>query len=317
MIGVVDAMIEFAQVPVERDAAVPTWFGLGGRADRLARPRTTDELRACLREDPSAKILGDGANLLVLDGGVRELVVTLAQGQFVEVEIDVAGGLVRAGAGAKLPQLITATARAGLGGLETLAGIPASIGGAVRMNAGGAFGQTADHLTRVFAMGRSGEERVFTPSELAFAYRESGLGAWVVTGAEFSLKREEPAAVRARMLEAMEYKKKSQPLADRSAGCAFKNPTLACDLAELVSVGVEGARAGRRLSAGLLIDRAGCKGMRVGGASVSGVHANFIVTDGGATAGDVLDLMHAVRGRVKGAFGVELEPEVVVWGERA
>lgn len=302
-------------VPVTADAPIPTWFDVGGRADRLAAPRTLDQLRACLAADPNLRVLGDGANLLVADDGIRELVVSLGQGEFSGVTWRTDG--VRVGAGAKLPQVINDAVRRGLSGLETLAGIPASIGGAVIMNAGGAFGQIADTLVSIYALDRSGRDVVLSRDQIAFGYRASGLQGLIITAAELRLVPQDPATARSRQLEIMDYKKKSQPMADKSAGCVFKNPTLAHDIPELLGAGIAGARAGERLSAGLLIDRAGCKGMRHGAASVSDRHANFVVTAPGATASDVLGLMTLVRSRVLAAFGVQLEPEVVIWSSHA
>ncbi|MGQ0627701.1 MAG: FAD-binding protein, partial [Phycisphaerales bacterium] len=136
-------------VDILKDQPIATWFGIGGRADRVAKPRSVEELRACVELDPELRVLGDGANLLVADGGVRELVVTLGQGEFDKVEIgatDARGfAMVRAGAGVHLFKRINATTVVGLAGLEARAGIPAQVGGAAAMNAGGKYGSTGDH----------------------------------------------------------------------------------------------------------------------------------------------------------------------------
>lgn len=291
---------------IERNAPIPTWFGIGGRADRLAQPANLEQLRICLSEDPAARILGDGANLLVDDDGVGELVVLLNQRPFTGISIDRSRGRVIAGAGANLPKLILETVRQGLAGLEGLGGIPATLGGAVVMNAGGAFGQIADAVGKVHAFDRAGREVVLERDEIDFSYRHSGLNHLVLTSIELDLREEDPVALRARLKEVMDYKKGSQPMADRSAGCVWKNPTLA---AEVPGIG----HAGDRVSAGMLLDRAGCKGLAVGGASISPRHANFVVTDLGAKARDVLGLMDQARQRVLETFGVMLEPEVVIW----
>jgi UDP-N-acetylmuramate dehydrogenase len=291
---------------VVRDAPIPTWFGIGGKADRLCRPAGVEALRACLRTDPDLLILGDGANLLVDDDGVSKLVVVLDDAAFKTVAWDAATGLVTAGAGVNLPKLINEAVRRGLGGIEGLGGIPASLGGAVRMNAGGSFGQISSAVARVHGLDRSGSVVTLERAEIDFGYRRSGLNDLIITSVELDLHEEDPAALRARLKEVMAYKSASQPMADRSAGCVFKNPTLGADLAEI------GAR-GDRVSAGMLIDKAGCKGLSVGGASVSRRHGNFIVTGENARARDVIDLMDVVAARVKDAFGVCLEPEVVVW----
>jgi UDP-N-acetylmuramate dehydrogenase len=310
----------------EQNAAISTWFGIGGGADRLARPRTAAELVACLEMDQSLRVLGDGANLLVDDAGVGELVVDFkpprtpltpqtaqassglgaVTGELAAVEID-ASGRVRVGAGADLQKLVMETARRGLRGLEVLYGIPATIGGAVIMNAGGAFGEIANVIESVDVMDRSGRVATLERGRIGFGYRRSGLSPGIVVGAVLRLTPDDAVSVRARLKEIAEYKKTTQPLSANSAGCVFKNPTLTAD--------IEGVAAkGARVSAGMLIDRAGCKGLRVGGASVSERHANFVVTEKGAKAAEVISLMVETKKRVRERFGVELEPEVVVWG---
>jgi UDP-N-acetylmuramate dehydrogenase len=313
--------------PILADQPIPTWFNVGGRADRLARPETVDQLRACLRLDPALRVLGDGANLLVADAGVRALVVRLDRGVFAQWRLEERAdhALVHAGAGVNLPRLIHECVRLGLAGLEGLGGIPASVGGAVVMNAGGAFAEIGALVERVEVLERDGTLREYSREDLTFAYRSARIGPRdrgpgdaddvdetrgpIITRAVLRLARGEAGALRARLLEVMAYKKRTQPLAEHSAGCCFKNPTLPRDLPGL-------GPAGQRVSAGLLIDRAGCKGLRVGGAEVSAAHANFLTTAPGATAADVLALMRQVRARVREAFGVDLRPEVRIWGER-
>lgn len=296
---------------LETGAAIPTWFGCGGGADTLARPRSVGELRDLLHifAGEPIRVLGDGANLLVDDAGVDGLVISLERLNAVTPigfdESDPSPARptpvgVRAQAGAKLPRLITDCVRAGLAGLEHLAGIPATVGGAAFMNAGGAFGDTAQALHAVTALTRLGDALRIPHDEINFAYRHSGLGWLVIVEAEFDLTRlpegEQPR-LRQRLKDVMAFKRDSQPLAKSSAGCAFKNPVV----------------GGERLSAGMLIDRAGCKGLTVGGAAVSDVHANFVVTAPGCTARDVLGLCDRVAERVRSAHGVTLEPEIVVW----
>lgn len=290
----------------EPNAELSTWFGIGGRADLFAKPESTEELRLCLEQDPDLRILGDGANLLVDDDGVDGLVVSLQTPGFVAVQIDDETGHVLAGAGARLPQLINETVRRGLGGLQTLAGIPATIGGAVVMNAGGAFGQIADTVARVHAIDRAGREHSFDRSKVDFGYRQSLLNHLVITAVELQLTPGDPATLRDELKRCMEYKKGTQPLKADSAGCVFKNPTLAQAID-----GIGGA--GQRVSAGLLLDRAGCKGLSVGGATVSGHHANFIVTTHDARARNVFDLATLAQQRVLETYGVPLHREVVFW----
>ncbi|MBL0869434.1 MAG: UDP-N-acetylmuramate dehydrogenase [Phycisphaerales bacterium] len=308
-----DQAMTRSSVEILTDQPVSTWFKCGGRAERFARPATIDQLRECLGIDANLRVLGDGANLLVADSGVRELVVELSEGKFAEVVIDERTGIVDAGGGVKLPQLITETVRRGLSGLETLGGIPATVGGAAAMNAGGAFGQFGDCVQSVTGLSRDGKLHELSREKVIFDYRRSdfaGLRDFIVTRVRFKLAvlAAGDTSARVKLKDVMEYKKRTQPMAADSAGCCFKNPTL--------SAAVEGIGAGgARVSAGLLIDRAGCKGLRIGSAEVSDRHANFFVAHAGCTAGDLIALMREVRRRVHDRFGVTIEPEVKVWGE--
>jgi UDP-N-acetylmuramate dehydrogenase len=304
-------MTALADVVIARNAPIPTWFGIGGGADQLAKPHTVEQLKQCLAMDPNLLVLGDGANLLVDDGGVAELVISLAAPAFTSTKWDKEAGTVIAGAGANLPKMVNESVRLGLGGLEGLGGIPASLGGAIRMNAGGSFGQIADVVQRVHGLRRNGTEFTLSRKEIGFSYRHSGLDDVIITHVELALFPTDPVSLRTRHKDVMAYKAKSQPMAERSAGCVFKNPTLSADLKD---IGVKG----QRVSAGMLIDKAGCKGMAVGGASVSERHGNFIVADmKTATARNVIDLMDKVTHKVQAAFGVKLVPEVVVWRRSA
>lgn len=284
---------------VERRAPIATWFTVGGRADALVRPANATELATALREFSGApiRVLGDGANLLVGDEGVDGLVIATERMARVRWPDGPMARLVYADAGASLQRLVVESVRRGLSGLEGLGGVPASVGGAVRMNAGGAYGQMSDIVERVFAVTRKGEPLELTRQNIAFDYRHSGLDDLIITGAELLLATDDADRLRDRLKEVMSAKKTSQPLGADSAGCAFRNPL------------VEGVR----VSAGKLIDEAGCKGLRVGGAAVSDVHANFIVADPTAQASDVLELMDQVARRVNDHCGVTLQREVVVW----
>ncbi len=291
-------------------APISTWFGVGGGADRLAQPQNVAELIACVRHEPDLRILGDGANLLVHDRGVRELVVSLRGLNTIEQRGQDGPSRARVwvAAGANLPKFITSMVREGLSGVEGLGGIPASLGGAIVMNAGGRYGEIADVVASVDLLTRTGEVLTLTRPEINFAYRHSGLKDYIILGAELVLTRHDPAPLRERLKEVMEYKKKSQPMADNSAGCSFKNPTL--------TETIEGiGQTNARVSAGMVIDRAGCKGLRIGSASVSMVHGNFLTADKGGMAADVIALIDEVTRRVHESFGITLEREVVVWGE--
>ena len=283
---------------VTRLAPIDTWFGVGGSADAYAEPETLDELRSLIDLfEGDVRVLGDGANLLVDDDGVGGLVVSLRH--FSTVTPFQAAGMpmLTVGAGVNLPKLVIQTVRDGLGGLETLAGVPASVGGATRMNAGGAFGEIANVIHTVRGVTLQGEAVETPRREIDFAYRHSGLENIIITEVELAMAPGDPAALRKRLKDVMAYKKHSQPMAEKSAGCVFRNPTV----------------GGSHVSAGRLIDQAGCKGLRLGGADVSQVHGNFFITHPGATARDVLQLIEEVRQRVLTDLDVALETEVVIW----
>jgi len=291
---------------IESDAPISTWFRIGGRADRFARPQSQDQLLQCLEIDSDLKVLGDGANLLVHEDGVDHLVVSMQTEGFKNIEIDDTTGLVYAGAGVALPRLISQTVNAGLSGLQGLAGFPATIGGACIMNAGGRYGSIGDHIVEVHAMDRAGRMHDLKASDIDFGYRHSGLNHLLVCSVLFQLKPADTTELKSELTECMEYKAASQPMNEKSAGCAFKNPT--------ITDSIEGiGQSGDRVSAGMLIDRADCKGMTQGGAAVSNLHANFITTTPDAKAHDVIELMDQVRTKVQDTFGVTLENEVVIW----
>lgn len=298
-------MTAAADLIIEHDAEIPTWFKVGGRADTLARPATAEQVRDLLLmfAHQPIRVLGDGANLLVDDEGVDGLVIDLRGMNAVEWPGETGEAIVKAQAGANLPRLITEAVRRGLAGVEALAGIPATVGGAIVMNAGGAFGQISDAVRTVQAMTRTGEPLTIPIEEIGFSYRHSGLNHLIILGADLGLRRVpegERTALRDRLKEVMAYKKASQPMADNSAGCYWKNPPDPRD-------------PSRRISAGWVIDQCGLKGLSQGGAMVSPVHANFVVTSEGCTARDIVGLMETVRRGVKERTGIALEPEVVYW----
>ncbi|UCG33854.1 MAG: UDP-N-acetylmuramate dehydrogenase [Phycisphaerales bacterium] len=272
-----------------------TWYRLGGPPRALFRPRTVRELgevlAACRAEGMPARVLGRGANVLVPDGGYDGAVIQLSGRGFARVRFD--GVRVCAGGAADLPRLIRRAVRRGLAGLEGLGGIPGTVGGAVRMNAGGRFGSIGDVVGRVRVY-EEGEGTYWIERDaVGFGYRHTDLAGRIVIGAEFELARDDPRRIRERLLSAWAYKKESQPLAAHSAGCVFRNPP--------------GESAGR------LIDGAGLKGLRCGLARVSEQHANFIVADEGAKASDVIELIREVRERVFDQYEVRLELEIDVW----
>lgn len=286
-----------------------TWFGIGGSADMLVRPRDVESLatlvRRCNEYEVPLRILGNGANLLVADEGVDGVVLRLDHDCFKHVSYNLDGAveLARAMAGADMARTLNETVRRGLSGLQQMAGIPASIGGAIRMNAGGAFGSIGDSVHSIACLNNRGETVTYPASELVMGYRSTNIPDTIIISATFHLQQDNPATLRERVLEIFQYKKSSQPLAESSAGCVFKNPIDPSDPAST-----------ERISAGALIDRSGLKGHAVGGAEVSTVHGNFLVVNPGARATDLLKLIEEVRDGVRDAEGVELENEVVVWG---
>jgi len=283
-----------------------TWFGVGGPCDALVRPRTEHALstllRRCADADVPVRVLGDGANLLVADEGVDGVVVKLDQPVFEACTIGVDGraDLVRAGGGADLAKVMHASVRAALDGLCPMAGIPATVGGALRMNAGGRFGAIGDVTSCVRLMRPNGVTEDLPASAIRFDYRQTNMPRGVIVRADFQLQPGDQEPIRARLKEIMAYKSGSQPMAAHSAGCMFRNPTLP---------------SGERVSAGMLIDRSGLKGLTEGTATVSPEHANFLFVPEPRTgrATDVLRLVERVIERVREAQGVVLHTEVVIW----
>jgi len=248
-------------------------------------------VRRCRENDVPVHVFGGGANLLVGDAGVSGAVIHLAQGGFTEVAWS--GETLKANAGAEMGKIVLQTVRKGLSGMESLAGIPGTVGGCVKMNAGGAFGDIGNIVESVEVMTRDGERFTRHRADLAFAYRSTNISAPFILNAEFKLAEDDPYMVLRQIKQIWMYKKNTQPLGYSSCGCIFKNP--------------------RGLSAGALIDRAGLKGHHVGGAFVSDKHANFVLTERGASASDVLKLIDIVRQTVYKKHEVYLELEIEVW----
>jgi UDP-N-acetylmuramate dehydrogenase len=219
------------------------------------------------------------------------MVIKLSGEQFADVSFG-EGGL-RAGAGADLMRLVFRCVREGYSGLECLTGIPGTVGGAVRMNAGGAFGDIGNTIESVELMDSDGVGYTRHRGDLVFGYRSTNITSKVILAAHFRLAEDDPHRILNQVKQIWIYKKNSQPLARRNAGCVFKNP--------------------RGLSAGALIDKAGLKGRREGGAYVAEKHANFILAEKGARASDVLKLINTIRETVYKRFEVYLELELEVW----
>jgi UDP-N-acetylenolpyruvoylglucosamine reductase len=283
--------------PLERLTTVRT----GGPADFYARSGTADELLALLRwADESGLevgVVGSGSNLLISDSGFRGLVLKLDE-ELAKIEQD--GERLRCGGGARLPTASAQAARGGLSGLEFGVNIPGTVGGAVKMNANAYGGDLSRVLEWVEIATPAGIERR-EPAELGFAYRRSNLKPReVVVRASFALTPADPSEVKATLAGMRAQRREAQPSGIKTFGSTFKNP--------------DDPRAGGR-SAGMLLDEAGCRGLRVGGARFSEKHANFVENTGDATTADVIALMAEGRRRVREQFGVALEPEVQVLGE--
>jgi UDP-N-acetylmuramate dehydrogenase len=283
-------------VRFDEPLAPRVWFRLGGPAAYFASPCQVDELVAllkrCREEGISFKILAGGSNVLVRDQGTDALVIHLESPFF--SDLTVRGNIVEAGAAVPLTALISHSARAGLAGLEVLTGIPGTVGGALRGNSGGRQGSIGQFVRRATVLDPADLVQVRDRDDLSFADRDSNLDDPLILSAEFELAPEDPESVVRRMRRLWIIKKENQPYGHQSSGCIFKNPS-------------------SDVSAGALIDQAGLRGTRVGGAEVSDRHANFIVAHPGAKAADVLQLIDRIRQRVWQQFGYELELQIQVW----
>lgn len=272
-----------------------TWYKTGGTCEFYISPKNTDQLsqvvKICKDNTLKLHILGRGSNVLVADEGIKGVVVSLDADEFSKFEYQ--KDLVKAGAGAKLSELVLQCAEKGLSGLESLAGIPGSIGGAVRMNAGGGFGDIGAVVEKVILMDTAGNVYEKCKPELVFDYRKSNITAPIILQAEIILQPGDSLLIAKTMKEIWIYKKNSQPLGVRNSGCVFKNP--------------------RGVSAGALIDRAGLKGHKIGQATVSEKHANFIIAEDDCTSNDILKLVDHIKDTVKQNFDIELETEIEIW----
>jgi UDP-N-acetylmuramate dehydrogenase len=287
---------------VQRDFPLArlTTIRTGGPAELFARPGSQAELERLLAwaasEAIEVGVIGSGSNLLVADAGVRGLIVKL-DNDLSKIEVD--RTRILCGGGARLPAVAARAAQAGLTGIEFGVNIPGTVGGAVRMNANAYGGELARVLEWVDVVGASGTERR-SPDALGFGYRRSTIGAGeVVAMGSFALHEATVEGVKRTLAEMRSRRRAAQPSGIKTFGSTFKNP--------------DDSRATGR-TAGQLLEQAGCRGLRVGGASFSAKHANFIENDGEATTADVVSLMFEGRRRVRERFGIVLEPEVQVLG---
>ena len=272
-----------------------TSFRTGGPAEIFVEPLGVLELKRvlqfCKDEQKKVFIFGKGTNLLVGDNGVDGVVIHLGGINFKNVERD--GRYVVSGAGVNLPKLIRTVALSGFGGLEALAGIPGTVGGAVMMNAGGKYGDISDTIRSLTTMAFNGTIIKYTREDVGFEYRGCNLSEQIVIEVEFELNESKIEVVLEKMDEIYNEKQESQPLGTFNAGSIFKNTS--------------------QYKAAELIDKANLKGLKVGGAVVSEKHANFIVNTGSATSTDILELIKIIKEAIKKKYDVSLEEEIHIW----
>ena len=290
-------MFESFNALVNAPMSEHTTLKLGGPADYLVFPRSAEEINALFAEAGAynlpVTVIGHGSNLLVLDGGIRGLVICIGKNMRT---ITREGNMITAQAGAMLGSVAVEAAEAGLSGLEFASGIPGTVGGGVTMNAGAYNGEMSQVVKTVKALSPGGKEIVLSREEMDFSYRHSAVTEknLIVTEATFELQPRDPATIRAKMSELNARRAEKQPLDVPSAGSTFKRP--------------EG------FFAAALIDQCGLKGYSIGGARVSMKHAGFLVNTGNSSK-DFYDLMQKVQQIVEERVGVKLEPEIRILGE--
>jgi UDP-N-acetylmuramate dehydrogenase len=269
-----------------------TWFRVGGPAQVLFTPADESDLAYFLKHLPGdipVYVVGVGSNLIVRDGGMAGVVIRLSPRAFGETRVS--GDIVTAGAAALDKRVAETAAAANLAGLEFYFGIPGTIGGALRMNAGANNAETKDVLLDATGIDRNGNIHAFTNAEMKFVYRNSGVDPSITfTSARFRGQAAAPEAIRARMNEVQTHRETAQPIREKTGGSTFQNPP--------------------GNSAWKLIDAAGCRGLRLGGAQVSDMHCNFLINTGSASANDIETLGETVRERVKQNSGIELHWEI-------
>jgi UDP-N-acetylmuramate dehydrogenase len=269
-----------------------TWFRVGGPAQVLFTPADEGDLAYFLKHLPAElpiHVVGVGSNLIVRDGGISGVVIRLGPRGFGEISID--GEIVTAGAAALDRRVAETAAATNLAGLEFYFGIPGTIGGALRMNAGANGAETKDVLTEATGIDREGNVQTFSNAAMKFVYRNCGIDPSIIfTSARFHGRPATPEAIRARMNEVQTHRETAQPIREKTGGSTFQNPP--------------------GHSAWKLIDAAGCRGLRLGGAQVSEMHCNFLINTGNASAHDIEMLGETVRERVKQNSGIALHWEI-------
>ncbi len=290
------------------DLGAKSWFRCGGSADLVFEPDDIDDLSLFLKEYPTSEplmVIGGMANTIVRDGGIRGCVIMLGK-EFSDVEIQ--GNKIMAGAGALNGTVAAAAAKAGIGGLEFLSGIPGTVGGALRMNAGAYGTEVKDVLTGAMALDREGAFLPLLPENMGMSYRHCGVAEGTVfIGAVFEGKMEDKGTVRSRLKDIKAKRQGTQPISEKTGGSTFANPSKQ----ELEAVNLpEGTRAWQ------LVEKAGGRDLQIGGARMSDKHLNFMINAGGATASDLEDLGDELIKRVKEQCGVTLHWEIRRVGER-
>ena len=270
-----------------------TWFRAGGLAELMFHPHDTEDLATFLKlvpEEVPITVTGVGSNLLVRDGGIPGVVIRLSAKGFGDVEL-VGENRIKAGANCPDKNIAAMALDHGIAGFEFYYGIPGSIGGALRMNAGANGGETKDVLVEARGVGRNGTKHVFDNAGMQFVYRNSGVDPSIIfTSATFRGPITDSDAIRVRMNEVQAHREMAQPIREKTGGSTFKNPP--------------------GHSAWKLVDAAGCRGLRVGGAQVSEMHCNFLINTGDATAADIEQLGETVRARVLAQSGIDLHWEI-------
>lgn len=275
-----------------------TWFRAGGAADALFQPADEKDLAAFLKAVPAdvpLTIVGVGSNLLVREGGIRGFVVRLSAKGFADTEI-VSPTRIRAGAATPDKRLAAAALEAGIGGLHFYHGIPGSVGGALRMNAGANGVETRERVVEIRALDRKGKVHILSNPDMGYSYRHSVAAPDLIfTSALFEGYEGEPEVIKAAMDEVQHHRETVQPIREKTGGSTFKNP--------------EGASAWKE------IDKAGCRGLMIGGAQMSPMHCNFMINTGNATGYDLEYLGETVRARVLETSGIRLQWEIKRIGE--